>query len=479
KRMVRDGERKEVILPTAHGALPDNPDAPRGQITARVLPWDENFIFWTMDIGRETCIVKPVGRVGSRAAYRRWLGVGMTGIRDGFGQTNMAFTIPPSVSPAVSVENDRADPENERADLKNDLADLASESDDSSVITITEIPNTSPCQNSLIDALNRKRTRATSRGEIPTASHGSVSLEHAIERMLENDPSVDAYLVGKNGKETGEIVTIRKFEWKSDEIYWLAKIRNEQQVLAKLPGGRNGSRFFKWRGHAMGVDSSRVVAVPLSEAEIKEMTPENTASTGQARVSSNEAPHDDSISSDKGRCLPKGFRPAFSARPTPTFRKPPAHNSTSPTFKEAKVNTNEPRATSISGTRKISDNVEDDSTLERPSKRSKRMSATRQFNGSATTKDLPVSSSHHENVSEPSIVGKEKVKESQSESIDATILESPPTAGQEEHTQPNHDLHSTRHQKDRSHAGIPATNVETKDAYITVGNQFYPTTFHR
>lgn len=446
KRMVRDGERKEVILPTVHGALPDNPDAPRGQITARVLPWDENFIYWTMDVGRETCIVKPVGRVGRRAAYRRWLGVGMKNIRDGFGQDNMAFTISPSVLPARSLENDRADLENDRADLENDLTDLgndladpANESDDSSFITTTEAPNTSLLQDSMVDAPNRKRTRTASRVEIPKVSHGSIILEHAIQQMLENDHQyynnkgvrppfvsclkniktaaiVNAYLVGKDGKETREIVTIKQVEWKPGEIYWLADIRNEQQVLARLPGGRNGSRFFKWRGHSMKVDSSRIVAIPLSEAEVKAMTPEATASTGRTRLSrttvnNSEAPHDDLISSEKGRCLPKGFRPAFSVRPKPTFRKLPSQNPSPPTFEEARMNTNKPRLISFSGIRTFSDGVEDESTLERPSKRSRRTSATRQFDGHATTEDLSDTSSPRADNYEPSVIGKGNSKE--------------------------------------------------------------------
>ncbi|KAL8759620.1 MAG: hypothetical protein Q9184_003562 [Pyrenodesmia sp. 2 TL-2023] len=72
---IEMGELKDVILATAAGRRPVDPST-SSVFYLKAREWDERYFFWTLDLGDQRIIVKPIGapNIGG-SIYRRWLGV--------------------------------------------------------------------------------------------------------------------------------------------------------------------------------------------------------------------------------------------------------------------------------------------------------------------------------------------------------------------------------------------------------------------
>lgn len=69
------GELKDVVLATATGVRPKEPMSST-TFSVEAREWDEHLFFWTLDLGDQRMIVKPVGSPSmGGSGYRCWLGV--------------------------------------------------------------------------------------------------------------------------------------------------------------------------------------------------------------------------------------------------------------------------------------------------------------------------------------------------------------------------------------------------------------------
>lgn len=420
---TQDGERKQVILPTADGIFPRSPRAPRMEITARLLPWDHTLVFWTMEIGRETHIVKLVGRLpDGRATYRRWLGVELLHTRDGFGKANIAFDVPsstPSVERWITLERE------------------------------------------VQKMLDADRQHYENKGHRPPFVSVTKNITDAV--------TVGAFLVGKNGETTNDIVAILKVGWNKGEVFWLADIRGEQQVFAEVKG--NGRKFYQWRGHALGIDRSRVVAISLPGVQITGAQPGSSISSGQVGVCQTDFSGEtvgQSRSIGTGR-LTKGFKPhggrwgptsALSSPTTSNIGSTSRQSHTSPA-PEAPMVPKLSRAL-LKAEEEAQDDVER-GIIQRPMKRAKPTSIAQELRCGSTAIDTPTCES----------------ASSEGDSESSRTLTPGAMAVREMGDQPSNSPQSARHCRNPSPFGTLSVNVQVVDDDFTVSRPQHLVSTHR
>ncbi|KAL8896197.1 MAG: hypothetical protein Q9192_003213 [Flavoplaca navasiana] len=238
---VRHGERREVVLATPDGKLPDSLSSV-GTMTARRWDHGKMFCFWTIKHGADRFIVAPrAGGCGffGGCRYVLWLGVGQGA--NGFSGRAFAFSMP-SEKGIARYPHLASKP----------IGKPSSPLPQPSVLVTRE--------EDIEDIIRRDR-----------AYYGSDDLPPYIEtRWSKNRPGRDyasftADAVDEHGIGTKATIQVFGREWDELYRYWVAELDGKLHIVQKGKNNNQGFQLRLWLGHKRGL--GRVVGQEIRKKD--------------------------------------------------------------------------------------------------------------------------------------------------------------------------------------------------------------------
>ncbi|KAL8976489.1 MAG: hypothetical protein Q9205_007506 [Flavoplaca limonia] len=238
---VRHGERREVVLATPDGKLPDTLSSV-GTMTARRWDHRKMFCFWTIKHGADRFILAPrAGGCGffGGCRYVLWLGEGQGA--NGFSERAFAFSMP-SEKAVARYPHLASKP----------IVKPSSPLPQPSVLITRE--------EHIEDIIRRDR-----------AYYGSDDLPPYIEtRRPKNGPGRDdasftADAVDEHVIETGATIQVFSREWDELHRYWVAELDHKLHIVKRDKINNKGFQLCHWLGHERGL--GRVVGHGISKLD--------------------------------------------------------------------------------------------------------------------------------------------------------------------------------------------------------------------
>ena len=311
KRTTYINEKKEVIRATATGVYPELKDLSYTNIIAR--RWDhgdEEFIFWTLDIGSRRYIVKPKGRIhgGRRVAYRSWLGPEWLSKGEGFGTRNLAFGIidPATVSESIAncrkvesddeqityddewtIPDDVSQPQHFM--LGNSFQSRSNGTHDSNFRSKKRTRTSSISSDEVILMHRRRIIKEPSIIQEDRRYYGGVRPPFVVNKTKLEDRRRKAVLVDENGTITKTEILLQGREWNEKWMYWTTEINGKQEILIVIKGGPRACLYRRWLGHRRGIDKS-IIAYPYGTKTPRRKAGQGLRDTSSPDVDTEEEP---------------------------------------------------------------------------------------------------------------------------------------------------------------------------------------------
>ncbi|KAL9034862.1 MAG: hypothetical protein Q9180_005174, partial [Flavoplaca navasiana] len=238
---VRHGERREVVLATPDGKLPDNPSSV-GTMTARRWDHGKMFCFWTIKHGADRFILAPrAGGCGffGGCRYVLWLGEGQGA--NGFSERAFAFSMP-SEKAVARYPHLASKPIVKPSSPLPQPSEVITREDD------------------IEDMIRKDR-----------AYYGSDDLPPYIETRwpkngLGHDyASFTTDAADEHGIETGTTIQVFSREWDELHRYWVAEFDGKLHIIQRCKNNNKGSQVRLWLGHKRGL--GRVLGHGISKKD--------------------------------------------------------------------------------------------------------------------------------------------------------------------------------------------------------------------